>query len=166
MARRLAMVVARLDRQLNAEVLPASAWLDSGWAGYATFFYRLAGAFGLYALTLATVGFFTLSAYAVQQRTREIGIRTALGASAPQVLRAVFGSAWRALFRGLLIGSLGAVAAGFVMRQVEMLSRTSPFDPVTYVAVAVLMVFAGGMAAWLPARRALGIQPTVALRYE
>jgi ABC-type antimicrobial peptide transport system permease subunit len=126
----------------------------------------MVGGVGVMALALATLGLFSVCAYAVQQRTREIGIRMALGARDAHVLQAVLGPAALAIARGFVIGGVGAVGLGFLMRHWDWLNGVSPLDPVTYAGVVVLLVTAGLVASYLPARRAMKVEPTVALRYE
>jgi len=122
--------------------------------------------FGATALFLGTIGFFSLLQYAVQQKTREIGIRRALGAEPRHVVRSLVEPAARPLIRGLLFGSAGALAIGFYMRQVEMPAGVNPIDPLTYAAVAGVLTFAVLGAAFHPARHAIRIEPSKALRFE
>jgi putative ABC transport system permease protein len=125
---------------------------------------RIVGGIGLLALALAGVGLFSVSVYSVQRRTREIGIRMALGARPRDVLRAVLGPAARTLLRGLLVGAAGTLCGAFLLR--GFLFGLSPLDPFGYFATALLLLAAGLVASYLPARRALSVEPTVALRYE
>ncbi len=124
----------------------------------------LLGLLGGLGLTLTLVGIFGVTAYAVARRTREIGIRMAFGARPLDVVvRMVRDAAWP-MVAGLCAGLAGAY---YATRAVEsFLFETTPHDPVTFVSVAVLMVLAGLLAAWLPARRAARIDPVVALRAE
>jgi ABC-type antimicrobial peptide transport system permease subunit len=118
------------------------------------------------ALFLGTIGFFSLLQYAVQQRTREIGIRRALGAEPWHVVGSLVAPAVRPLTRGLLFGSAGAAAIGFYMRQVDMPSGVNPIDPLTYGAVAGVLTIAALAASYSPARHATAIEPSKALRFE
>jgi ABC-type antimicrobial peptide transport system permease subunit len=105
---------------------------------------------------------FGVFAFAVRQRTREIGIRIALGApSRDVVLRLLAGSA-RALVVGLIAGVLGALGASQLLR--SLLYGLSPLDPATYGSVALLLATAAMLASYVPARRAAHINPTEALR--
>ena len=109
-------------------------------------------------------GVYGIMAYAVQQRTNEIGIRTALGASTTDILRLVIG-------RGLVLTVLGVaigVASSFAITRLLMtfLWGVTPADPLTYVTVILTMLFAATFACYLPARRALRVDATTALRYE
>jgi predicted permease len=124
----------------------------------------VAGGVGLWALALAALGLSGIFGYVVQQRTREIGIRMTLGARTADVLRAVLGPTSKALFVGLVVGIAGALGVARLLR--SMLYGLSPLDPLTYVAVTLLLVAAGLAAACVPARRAMNVDPTVALRYE
>jgi ABC-type antimicrobial peptide transport system permease subunit len=116
------------------------------------------------ALFLAAVGFYGLMAYTVKQRTGEIGVRMALGASRPQIRSLIVERGMRLVIAGLVIGFAGAVAltrllAGF-------LYGVRPLDPVTMVGVAVVLAGTTLTACTLPANRASRIEPTEALRSE
>ena len=124
----------------------------------------LAGALGLLALALASIGMSGVFAYMVRQRTREIGLRMALGAHPAQVVRLVLGSNLRALAWGLVIGLAGAFAATRLVR--SMMNGVSPFDPLAYAAVFALLIAAAAAASALPARRAARVDPLTALRWE
>jgi predicted permease len=124
----------------------------------------LAGALGLLALTLASIGMAGVFAYVVRQRTREIGIRMALGADARQVVRLVLASNLRPLVFGLAVGVAGAVAAMRMMK--SMLYGVSPIDPIAYAGVFALLIAAAAAASALPARRAARVDPVTALRWE
>jgi len=125
---------------------------------------RLSGFFGLLALTLACIGLYGLLAYEVTRRTREIGIRRALGAQAGDVLRQV-------VKQGLLLALVGTtvgtgVAIGVTRYLKSMLYDVRADDPVTIVAVGALLVLVALAACLIPARRATSVDPMVALRYE
>jgi putative ABC transport system permease protein len=116
------------------------------------------------ALTLAVVGVYGLFAYAVVSRTRELGLRIALGASRARVI-------WLTVRQGLLLGSLGVVvgtAGTFAgQRLIEtQLYEVRPTDPATFSAVAVTVLATALLASYVPARRAARIDPTTALRVE
>lgn len=121
-------------------------------------------AFGLLALTLAATGVYAVVAYAVSTRVREIGIRMALGAQPAQVLHLVLGKMMVLLIAGSALGLIGALAAGQVLASIVY--ESSPRDPLTLVSVFGLMFFLGVLSSWLPARRALRIEPKTALHYE
>ena len=113
---------------------------------------------------LAATGIYGLVAYAVSRRVREIGIRVALGARPAQVLRLVLGKMMALLAVGSALGLGLALVAGQVLASIVY--EASPRDPVVLAGVAGLMCFLGPFASWLPARRALGIEPKTALHYE
>ena len=124
----------------------------------------LAGALGFLGLMLALVGVYGVISYAASQRTHEIGIRMALGAQPAQILRMILG-------RGLVIVGIGVVggilAAGAMAKVVgNFLFGVAPFDPLTYASATVLLAAIALWASYIPARRALKVDPMVALRYE
>jgi macrolide transport system ATP-binding/permease protein len=120
--------------------------------------------FSALALTLATIGVYGIVAYALRSRTREIGIRLSLGAEPSAAVRLIMGSGLRLVVGGVLIG-LGLSAAGARLLG-SFLFGVSAYDPVTFVAVPVVLVAVGALAAYLPARRATRVDPTVALKAE
>jgi ABC-type antimicrobial peptide transport system permease subunit len=125
---------------------------------------RLFGTFGLFALLLAMSGIYAVLAYAVGQRTREIGVRRALGARDEGILRMVLGQGGRQLLLGLVIGLVLALMFGRLLA--NLLFELPSFDPVTFGGVAIVLALVSVAAGWIPARRALRVEPMVALRYE
>jgi predicted permease len=124
----------------------------------------LFGIFAGTALLLAIAGIYGVLAYSVARRTREMGVRMALGASASNVLRLVLGQA--AVTTGIGI-ALGLVGSFILMRSLQsMLYEVGAADPLTFAAVALLLLIVALLAAYLPARRATKVDPNVALRYE
>jgi predicted permease len=124
----------------------------------------LATGFGVLALVLACVGLYGLLAYSVVRRTREIGIRMALGARRGRVVAMVLGGAFRLTSVGLVAG---LVAATFASRSVaSMLFGVTPADPAALAGATLALVAAALLAAWLPARRASVVNPLEALRHE
>jgi predicted permease len=119
---------------------------------------------GLLALTLASIGIFGIIAFSVTQRTREIGIRMALGAQPGQILRMILKQGVTLIACGLLIG---LTAAFILTRLIEsMLFEVSPTDLMSYVAALLILVGVSLLACYIPARRATQVDPMVALRYE
>jgi putative ABC transport system permease protein len=130
----------------------------------ARFTMRLLAIFAAIALILAAVGIYGVIAFNVTQRTREIGIRAALGARPRDVLHMILGEGVRLTLAGLLLGILGALAATRLLA--GLLFNTRPSDPLTFAGVAVLLVIVALAACYLPARRATRVDPLTALRYE
>jgi putative ABC transport system permease protein len=120
--------------------------------------------FAVIALMLATVGLYAVVAYGVSQRTPEIGVRVALGASGGSILRLVLSTGLREALIGLLLGL--AAATGVTRVLSGILVQVSPTDPVTYGAVGALLIGASILGCTVPARRAMRIDPVVALRHE
>jgi len=116
------------------------------------------------AVLLASIGIYGLMAYAVQQRTHEIGVRMALGARAQNVLLLVFREGLSLALAGIAIGLLGA--AWLTQALKSLLFGVSPNDPMTLALVAVLLLAVAAAACYIPARRAMRVDPMVALRYE
>jgi putative ABC transport system permease protein len=105
-----------------------------------------------------------VNAYAVTQRQHEIGVRMALGASPGAVLRAIVAQGMRMTALGIMVGLIGAVAIGSLLKSV--LVGVSATDPVTLGGVAVLLAIVGTAACYIPARRATTIDPAIALRQQ
>jgi len=124
----------------------------------------LLAVFAALGLTLAVVGVYGVVSNAVAQRTHEIGVRKALGADSGDVLRLVFRFGARFILPGIAIGLAASIVAARVLR--SQLWHVSPHDPVALVSVVVLLLAVGFLACWVPARRAMRVDPIVALRYE
>ena len=124
----------------------------------------LLGIFAVVALVLAAVGIYGVIAYSVTQRTHEIGVRVAVGAQPRHVIELVLGESGRLVAAGTLIGLAGAVILTRFMA--SMLFGVTARDPITFIAVAVLLVAVALVASYIPARRALRVDPMIALRHE
>jgi len=120
--------------------------------------------FAALALTLATVGIYGLTAYAVSRRTHEIGLRVALGASQRQILRLVVG---RELVTSTMGAAIGVGAALVLTRGLSgMLYGVAARDPLVFAGVPLVLIAVSVLASYVPARKATRIDPLVALRYE
>jgi putative ABC transport system permease protein len=124
----------------------------------------LLGIFAAAALLLAAIGLYGVLAFSVAQRTREIGVRVALGAQPRDILRLVMQRGVLLIGAGLAIGMVAALALGGLLA--GLLYGVKPADPATLLAVAVVLAAVGMLASYLPARRATGVDPVVALRAE
>jgi putative ABC transport system permease protein len=153
-------IVARLDPRVRVQTTALSAILNNQLES-PRFGARLVGVLGAFALALAAVGIFGVFSHIVRQRTREIGIRIALGAPPGAVVRLILAGQSRARLIGLSLGLLGAVAASAILR--SYLYGLSPADPVTYLAVVAALTLAAFVAGYVPARRATTIDAATAL---
>src|SRR5262249_3240061 len=120
--------------------------------------------FATLALLIAAVGIYGVISFAVAQRTQEIGIRMALGASRMQVLRMILDHGMRLTFIGLVVGVPTAVLIGRLLT--SLLFEITPFDPPTFVLVSIILSTVGFIATFVPAQRATKVDPIVALHYE
>jgi putative ABC transport system permease protein len=123
----------------------------------------LTGLFAVVALLLGAVGIYGVVSYAVASRTREIGLRMALGAMRGKVMRWVFSKGLPPVVIGLLVGACGAVAIATALR--SLLFGITPTDPLSLVAVGVVLLLTSGVACYFPARRASRLDPMIALRH-
>jgi macrolide transport system ATP-binding/permease protein len=123
----------------------------------------LAAALGILGLVLALVGVYGVISFAASQKTHEIGVRMALGAQRWDVLKMIFGQGLLIVGIGLALGLAAVLAASRVMGQFLVVSAT---DPITYITVSALLALVALLACYIPARRAMNVDPMVALRYE
>ncbi len=156
-------VVKQIDPRTRVQTIPLTENLDRQLSG-SRVMAGIAGMLGAFALALAVVGISGVFAYVVEQRTKEIGIRMALGASPKQVVPLVLSGTARAVCIGLVIGFVAAAGAAKLLG--EYLYGVSPYDARAYSAVAIVLAIAGLIAAYLPARRATRVDPLEALRVE
>jgi len=155
-------VVADIDRDVPlADVAPMST-LVSGAVAQPRLTAQLVGCFALLALLLAAIGIHAVLAFTVAQRTREIGTRVALGASARDVIWLVVWQSLRLVVIGCALGLVASFEATKFLS--SLLIGTSPRDPVTFAGVAIVFVLTGFAAAFFPARRASQIDPLLAMR--
>ena len=120
--------------------------------------------FAAIALLLASIGLYTVIAHSLSQRTQEIGIRMAIGATARDILKLVFVQGMIPLGIGLAIGLAASLAVNRVLE--SMLVQVSPSDPITLAVASAALIFSGALGCWIPARRAMRVDPVVALRNE
>jgi putative ABC transport system permease protein len=156
--------VAEVDRnEPLADFLTMEQHISNSMAG-PRFRTVLLGIFAFLALTLAVVGLYGVMSYTVSQRTHEIGIRVAMGARREDVLRLVVGQGFKLTLVGVGIGIVGALVLTRFLS--SLLYGIRPVDPITFVAASLALTVAALLASYIPARRAMKVDPLVALRYE
>jgi putative ABC transport system permease protein len=154
----------QLDKDLPIENVRTMTQLVESSVAQRKLSVRLLGGFAGVALLLAAIGLYGVLAYTVTQRTREIGIRTALGAQRPDVIGLVVRQGMKLAGLGILIGLAGAFVLTNFIR--SLLFGVAPTDPLTFAVIPVLLATVALLACWLPARRAANVDPMEALRYE
>lgn len=128
------------------------------------FWMRLFSIFGGLALLLAIVGIYGVMSYSVSRRTHEIGIRMANGAQQSDILKLVLGQALKLALTGVFIGIVVSLASTRLIK--GYLYEVKPTDPLTFLIVGLILIAVAVGASYIPARRAMNVDPTVALRYE
>src|SRR5262249_10958351 len=157
-------VIHRLDRELPvSDLRPMTAVVRQTFARQ-QFSAVLLGGFSLASLLLAAIGIYGVLAYAVTQRTREIGVRVALGAEPRTIIRLIVASGARMVIAGSLAGLAAALALSGLIK--GLLYGIGPRDPLTFLAAPAVLVAVALMAAYVPARRAARVSPMEALRAE
>ncbi|MGH9860474.1 MAG: FtsX-like permease family protein, partial [Candidatus Acidiferrales bacterium] len=155
---------SEIDRDLPiSRVQTMQAWVDAT-AGPRKFPMQLLSAFGAAGLLLAALGIYGVMSYGVLQRTHEIGVRMALGAQPGDVARMIVREGARLALAGIAIGLLGAL---WLARLLEnLLYGVTASDPLTLAGVSLLLAMVALAACWIPARRAMRVDPMIALRHE
>jgi predicted permease len=156
-------IATDLDRDMRFKALPLDLLLRL-WILPSRIAAAGSAILGLLALALASVGIYGVLAYLVSQRTREIGIRMALGASATDVLGLIIGEGSRLVAIGVVLGIAGAAAGAPLLR--AWLFDVSPKDPIAFIAASTMLTVVALGACYIPARRAANLQPLAALRRE
>jgi putative ABC transport system permease protein len=153
-----------VDREVAIGKVRTMTQMMSATLAERRFALLLLGAFAAVALALAAIGIYGVMAYAVTQRTREIGIRIALGARAADVLRLVIKQGFSLALIGVVAGLVGAFALTRLMN--DLLFGVTATDPLTFIVIALLLTTSMLLASWIPARRATKVDPMVALHCE
>jgi predicted permease len=157
-------VVQSLDTSMQVGRGYTVPWLMDRMLEGPRFAAELLAGFGGLALLLAAIGTYGVMAYSVSQRTQEIGIRMALGAQRGDVLRLILGNGMAMVLAGVAVG-LGATLI-FTRSISSLLYGIGNFDAISFLGAAVVLIAVALVACWLPARRAMGVDPIIALRYE
>jgi putative ABC transport system permease protein len=158
--------VAEIDPMVPiGEMKPMSDYVDRAMAP-TRFSLVLIAVFAVVAAVLAAVGLYGVLSTTVKQRTAEIGVRMAFGASGDSIFRLMIGQGLVLSAIGIVAGLAAALALTGVMQKADMLVSITPTDPVTYASIALLFVVIASLACFVPARRAAALDPNVALREE
>jgi putative ABC transport system permease protein len=158
----LKQAVAGIDRNVPVSNVTTLAGMVGESIEQPRFFATLAAAFAALALVLAAIGIYGVMAYAVEQRTMEIGVRMALGAKPSEVFRLVIADGLKLTAIGIAVGAAGSLLIARWLT--TLLFGVTPGDPLTLAATAVTLLFVAGVACYIPARRATRVDPMVALR--
>ena len=156
--------VRAVDPELPVYGLATADQIVSDSVAQPRFYLVLIGAFAAMALLLAALGIYGVISYTVSERTRELGIRIALGASSERVMRLVVGEGLWLTVVGVAMGLVAAV--GLTRLIASLLFGVGAFDPLTFAGVAILLVGVAAVSSWLPARRAARVDPVIAMRVE
>jgi ABC-type lipoprotein release transport system permease subunit len=160
----LRQAVAKLDGALPLENVQTLRQVSEVLYQFSRIPAELLGVFALASLLVATMGLYAVMAYAVTERSREFALRMAVGATRVQIVRLVVNGGLETVAAGLLIGGVGAFFAIRLLR--SLLFGVAPFDPISFIAAAVVLVVTVLLAGVAPAGRAASIQPMEALRTE
>jgi len=155
--------MAQIDPTLPIEVETLSESV-SKLADQPRFETALLGFFALCGLLMAVIGLYGVISFVATQRTQEIGLRMALGATRLNILRLIAGEGVRLILIGGVLGLGAALATARLLK--SLLFSVGPHDPLTYVAAAALLAVVAFVASLIPARAAMKVEPVVALRYE
>ncbi len=158
------LAVREIDASLPAFAITPLKEVVTESVAQRRFSMLLLGVFAMVALFLAAVGLYGVVAYAVSQRTQEIGLRMAIGAQREDVLRLVLASGLKLALAGIVLGVGAALALARYVQ--SLLFEVTPFDPWSYVATAAILLAVSALACYVPARRATDVDPLVALRAE
>jgi putative ABC transport system permease protein len=157
-------ILREIDPALPAFAITPLAEVVSDSVAQRRFSMLLLAVFAVVALFLAAVGLYGVVAYAVSQRTQEIGVRIAIGAQRGDVLGLIVGGGMKLAAIGVAIGLAGALALSGMVR--AMLFELTPMDPASYAGTALVLLIVAALACYVPARRATRVDPIVALRNE
>jgi len=156
--------VLQLDRNIPLTAVQTMQERVADVTSRSRFIAVLLGLFAGLALLLAGIGIYGVLAYTVSTRTREIGVRMALGAQVSDVLRLVIGQGMKLVFVGVALGLIASLALTRAIK--SLLFGVSTTDPLTFAAIALLLLLVALLASWIPARRAMKLDPMTALRSE
>jgi putative ABC transport system permease protein len=164
LAKSVREAILEIDPQQPAANVRAMKEIVTGSLAGSRFIFNMLGLFAATALALAAIGLYGVIAYSVTQRTREIGIRLALGGSRQAVVGLVLRQGIKLASIGVILGIAGALGVTRLLG--NLLYETNPMDPGTFGGVVLVLLMAAMLASWLPARRAANVDPMVALRSD